>query len=247
MGRVPGCTSTLFSDSERQELIYEIQVTGLDQDENGLKDSIQISHDENLSGSTLIEIYGPNENIVDSFLLDTPDQTIELESFGTYSVAVYLRNSQGELQNYSYFQEGLAREGVSIISGQVTSDIGRELQWTQISLVDSHGTVITSTNTGQSGHYSLEVIVPTDTDGSNITLICGLGDNQQNHTIMKLADQNIINFQLETSNEFLEWLIPIIAIFIVAGLICLAMWGIYSRRKPEIIEPTEEKIEQKIY
>ena len=227
-----------FSNPERQEIIYNVQVSGMDQDSNGLKDSIQISYDENLVGYTQVEIYGPNENLISSFILDTSSsgsQTIDLERYGAYSVAIYLRNSEGKLQNYSYFDDNLAKEGVSFIYGEVTSDIGRGLQWIQVSLVDSQGTVIISTNTDRDGHYSLQVIVPTDTDGSNLTLVCGLGDIQQNYTIMELAEQNIIDFQLDTSNDFLDWFTPIIIILIISGLVCLAVWGIYSRRKPEII------------
>ena len=142
-----------------------------------------------------------------------------------------------ELQNYSYFQNGLVKEGMSFINGKVASDSGRELQWIKVSLVNSQGKVIISTNTGRDGHYSLQVIVPTDTDGSNLTLVCGLGEMQQNYTIMELIDQNTINFQIDISNDFLDWLIPLIAIFIIAGIVCLTNWAFSSPRKPEIIEP----------
>ena len=231
--------SFFFQDPGRQEIVYDVQVIGVDQDKNGLKDSIQISYDENSSGSTFIEVYGPNENVVDSFLLDTSisSKIIELESYGTYSVAIYLKDNQRELQNYSYFQNGLVKEGMSFINGKVASDSGRELQWIKVSLVNSQGKVIISTNTGRDGHYSLQVIVPTDTDGSNLTLVCGLGEMQQNYTIMELIDQNTINFQIDISNDFLDWLIPIIAIFIIAGIVCLTNWAFSSPRKPEIIKP----------
>lgn len=234
-----------FSNPERQEIIYNVQVTGLDLDGNNLKDSIHISYEENLVGSTLVKIHGPNGNIVNSFEIDTSmagTLTIELESYGAYSVAVYLRNNTGDLQNYSYLHEGLAKEGISFINGQVTSDIGRGLQWTQVSLVNSQGTVIISTNTDRDGYYSLQVIVPTDTDGSNLTLVCGLGDIQQNYTIMELAEQNTIYFQLETSNDFLEWFIPIIAIFIILGVVCLMAWGLSGRKKETDLKIPEQKM-----
>ena len=238
-----------FQNPGRKEIIHDVQVTGQDLDGNNLKDSIQINHEENLIGTTIVEIYGPNENLVNSFSLDTSSsgtQTIQLENFGTYSVAVYLWNNSGELLNYSYHYEELAKEGVSIIAGQVISDIGRGLQWTQVSLVNGQGTVIRSTHTDGDGYYSLQVIVPTDTDGSNLTLVCGLGDSQKNYTIMELEDHNTINFQLDTSNDFLDWITPIIAILIVSGALCLVLWSIYSSRKQETIE-TEETGQQKLY
>ncbi len=240
-----------FQNPGRQEIIYNVQVIGLDSDENGLKDSIQINYDANSVGTTFVDIHGPNGAIINSLMLDTltsGNQTIELENFGSYSVAVYLRDNTGDLQNYSYFQDGLAKDGVSVISGQVTSDIGRGLPWTQVSLVNSQGTVIASTNTDRVGHYSMQVIVPTDTDGSNLTLICGLGDIQQNITIEELTDLNILNFQLDTSNDYLGWLIPIIAIIIVAGLICLMAWAFIGRHSqrtsPLEKEETEVHIKQ---
>jgi len=229
---------------------HNVQAAGLDLDENGLKESIQISYDANSVGSTIVEIYGPNRDIASSFILDTStsgSQTIELENFGSYSVAVYLVGNTGDLRNYSYFHEGLAKEGISIISGRVISDIGRELRWVQVSLVDSQGTVITSTNTDLSGHYSLQAIVPTDTDGSNLTLTCGLGDSQQNFTIEELADTNTFNFQLDASNDYLDIFTKTIAVLIIGGVICLVIWGILTRKKSKKDMPDSELSEQKMY
>jgi len=179
-------------------------------------------------------------------------QTIGLESFGSYSVAVYLREDSGNLINYSYFHEGLVREGISIISGQVSSEIGRGLQWVQISLVDGQGTAIAATNTDLNGHYSLSVIVPSDTDGSNLTLTCGLGDKQQNYTITELVEQNTINFQFDAQNNYLQPLTFIAAALEVLGMMCLAAWVLANGKKdpagvgigdsvPPVRDPEPEK------
>ena len=230
--------ATFFPEPVRQEVVNNVEAIGIDQDGNSLKDAIQIDYDANSVGMTIVELYGPNNELLESFELDTASsgsQIIELEHFGAYEVAVYLWGNTGALRNYSLFNQGLAREGVSIISGNVISDIGRGMSWVQVSLVNSQGEILVSTNTDTSGHYSLQVIVPTHTDGSNLTLVCGLGDNQQNTTIETLSDENIINFQLETASQHIGWITAIISIFIIIGLICFVAWGIVGRKK----EPTE--------
>ena len=226
-----------FPEPGRQEDVNNIQAVGMDIDGNDLKDAIQIDYDANPVGTTIVELYGPNNELLNSFELDTSSsgsQTIELENYGAYSMAVYLWGNTGTLRNYSLFNEGLAMEGVSIISGNVISDIGRGMSWVQVSLVNSQGDILTSTNTDTTGYYSLEVIVPTHTDGSNLTLTCGLGDSQQNITIETLSDDNTINFQLEISNLHIDTIATIISILIIIGLICLAAWGIVGRKKEPV-------------
>ena len=245
--------ASFFSEPGRQEIVNNVQAIGLDLDGNNLKDAIKIDYDANSIGMTIVELYGPNNELLDSFELDTSSsgsQTIELENYGAYSVAVYLWGNTGTLRNYSLFNNGLAREGVSIISGEVVSDIGRGMSWVQVSLVNSHGDILTSTNTDTSGYYTLEVIVPTHTDGSNLTLTCGLGEGQQNITIEALSDDNTINFQLETSNLHIGTITAVISMFIIIGLVCLVVWGIVGRKKEpvdfvETIQDSHEE-EQKL-
>ena len=241
--------ASFFSEPGRQEIVNNVQAIGLDLDGNNLKDAIKIDYDANSIGMTIVELYGPNNELLDSFELDTSSsgsQTIELENYGAYSVAVYLWGNTGTLRNYSLFNNGLAREGVSIISGEVVSDIGRGMSWVQVSLVNSHGDILTSTNTDTSGHYTLEVIVPTHTDGSNLTLTCGLGEGQQNITIEALSDDNTINFQLETSNLHIGTITAVITMFIIIGLVCLVVWGIVGRKKEPVdfVETIQDSYEE---
>ena len=229
--------ASFYFEPERQEISYQVLAQSLDQDGNSLKDAILLDYEANPAGTTTVEIYGPNEMLVDSFELDTSSagsRTIQLESYGSYEVAFYLRNQEGILLNYSVFDQGLAKEGVSIIRGQVLSDIGRGLNWVQVALVDEEGKILASTNTDSRGNYLMEIVVPTVTDGSNLTLVCGLGDNQQNITIGALSDNNIINFQVSSDIFGIEWITYASLFSVIVGFACLAIWGLTSRRREEL-------------
>ncbi|MDO9537568.1 MAG: clostripain-related cysteine peptidase [Thermoplasmata archaeon] len=225
-----------FQSPSRTEAVNIVNAVPLDSDDDGLMDSIRISHDAQSAGTTVLEIYRPDGSLFDAETLGASAGTMDifLESLGNYQAAFYLRDSNGILLNYTLVDSGLVKEGLSTISGCVNSNIGRGLKWVNVNLVDADGRIIKSTVTDSYGHYTLDVIVPTDTNGSGLMLVCGLGSSQTNVTIPFLNVENNIDFTLETSSEYVPWFVRIIGLLNLGGIMLLVYWVAWGReKKPE--------------
>jgi hypothetical protein len=235
--------SGYFQQPGRVETGYQASATPLDSNDDDLLDTIRISHDSPGTGSVTVEIYGPDGSLF-AREIRTAEGTLDipLGSFGRYQAAIYLRDAGGILLNYSLFEDGLVNEGLSIISGYVESNTGRGLKWVSMNLVDGSGRIVASTVTDGSGHYSLDVVVPTDTDGVGLVLVCGLGASQTNTSVGSLAADNYFDFELETSGHYIGWIIKVVGILNLAGIVALIYWAAWGREK----KPKPENIEQKI-
>lgn len=233
--------SGYFQDPGRIDAPFEASATAADSDADGLLDSIHVSAAEQDYGDASVEIYGPGGSLFGTYALEESGTLdIALESLGYYQAAVYLRDSDGNILNYTFIGDGLVREGMSVISGQVTSNTGRGLRWVSVNLVNASGQVIESAVTDRSGHYEMKVIVPTDTDGMDLSLECGLGSTKTNATIGQLDPEMSIDFEIDSSSEYIELLIWTAAVLNVAGIAAIAYWMALGRKKRP--EPQERKI-----
>jgi hypothetical protein len=77
----------------------------------------------------------------------------------------------------------------------------------------------------------LTVKVPTDTEGVNLTLSCGLGSRQQNTTLQQLYGTNEQDFELETSHRSVLWLAYLTVVMNIAAFVILMMWFLGGRRE----------------
>jgi hypothetical protein len=143
-----------------------------------------------------------------------------------------MRNQNGTLLNYTLFND-LVKEGMSVISGRVTSNVGRGLKWVSISLEDGYGNLVASTVTDRSGNYRLDIVVPTDTNGTGLILICGLGERQVNATIGVLDAENVLDFTLDTSGEYVPMIMMGTTIILAIGGIILFIWATQTFREGE--------------
>lgn len=238
----PGFLETMsgyFQQPGRSEVQNQAAALPLDSDNDGLLDTISVSHEVGAGGAVTVEVYGPDGELFAREIRSSAGAfDIPLGALGRYQAAFYLRNSDGILLNYTLFGTGLSKEGLSVISGHVKSDIGRGLRWVNIALVNADGQTVKSTVTGFDGYYSMEVVVPRDTDGTGLVLKCGYGPDQANVTVGPLGAENIIDFTVGSSGEFVTWFIAAAGILDVAGIICLAAWAAMCRkRKPDSPPP----------
>jgi len=92
--------------------------------------------------------------------------------------------------------------------------------------------------TDNNGYYSMDVIVPRDTNGTGLYLVCGLGSGQQNITIGNLESRNTVDFQMDISSAYIPWVLRIIGLMILIAMLALVYWVAWGReKKPE--EQTE--------
>jgi hypothetical protein len=238
-----------FASPSRTEVNIDVNAQSGDTDSDGLNDLLEFNclvPENSPSGLFELEIYGPNGSMVHTYSSESVgwhNLTYPPEAFGRYTAALYLWDTQDELVNYSFVESGLVREGWSSISGRVISNVGRGLKWTQLTLYESDGTVIRSFTTDYAGNYVLKLKVPTDTDGINLTLSCGLGSQRQNVTLGQLYAQNTYNFEIENTHISVLWLTYTAILINIAALIFLVIW-FYGSRRGAKNEPdtTEDKM-----
>lgn len=227
----------------RVEVGNQVSAMPLDSDDDGLLDAISISHGTPVAGTVTIEIYGPDGSLFSREIRTAAGtQDISLGSLGSYQVAFYLRDGNNILLNYTLFEDGLTKEGLSVISGYVKSNTGRGLKWMNMNLVDENGKIVASAVTDDSGHYQMEVVVPTDTDGVGLRLVCGLGVSQTNVTIGSLNTENNFDFELETSSQYIGWVVRVVGILNLAGIVALIYWAAWGREKKPKTETQEQKM-----
>jgi hypothetical protein len=235
--------SDYFQQPGRVETNYQANAMPLDSNDDDLLDVIRVSYGAPAAGTVTIEVYGPDGSLFKREIMTTEGtMDIPLDSFGRYQAAFYLKDAGGTLLNYSLFEDGLTKEGLSIISGYVKSNTGRGLKWVSMNLVDGTGQIVATTVTDGSGHYHLDVVVPTDTDGTGLVLVCGLGASQTNATIDSLAAENYFDFELETSGQYIGWIIRVVGILNLAGIVALIYWAAWGREKKTATENVEQKI-----
>ncbi len=225
-----------FVSPSRTEVSIDVIAQSSDTDSDGLSDLLEFAcfvPQNPASGLFELEVYGPNGSIVYSYMSESDgwhNLTYPPDALGRFSAAFYLWNAQDELVNYSFVESGLVREGWSSISGRVISNVGRGLKWTQLSLYESDGSLIGSTTTDYTGNYELKLKAPTDTDGVNLTLSCGLGTQRQNVTLGQLYAENNFNFEIENTHISVLWLTYAAILMNVAALILLVIWFYGNRR-----------------
>lgn len=230
-----------FQQPGRVDSPMPASVSSADSDADGLLDSVRITHQGQAVGViTTVEIYRANGSLYHRETLGAiPASVMDilLDSVGHYRVEIYQETSNGFLQNHSLVR-GIAREGLSIISGRVTSNADRGMAWVGVSLFDGSGNLIQMVFTDNKGYYSMDVIVPRDTNGTGLYLVCGLGSGQQNITIGNLESRNTVDFQMDISSAYIPWVLRIIGLMILIAMLALVYWVAWGReKKPE--EQTE--------
>jgi hypothetical protein len=229
-----------FTFPTKTEVSLEINTQSYDIDEDGLYDQLAFSTDipDIPSGQFLLEVYSPNGTIAyshESSSSGLKNLQYNPEVLGRYSAAFYVWSADGELLNYTLVENGLTKEGLSVITGSVTSDIGRGQRWVQVSLYDPEGNIIGSTVTDMKGEYTLELKVPTDTDGIQLTLSCGFGAQRQNHSIDSLLTINTYDFQLGDAHWSVLSLVYVAIIMNLIATSLIITWSVVSRKeKPPI-------------
>ncbi|MFO7618047.1 MAG: clostripain-related cysteine peptidase, partial [Thermoplasmata archaeon] len=235
-----------FQQHERMDSPLPAAVSPLDSDSDGLMDSIRIMHSGQDTGTmTDIEIYGPDGELFHEETYGAGPESsmdISLGGLGYYEVAMYQRTSEGHLQNYS-LAKNLPKEGLGVISGRVMSNAGRALAWVGVNLQDGGGNIVSQAFTDNYGYYRMEVVVPRDTNGTGLRLVCGLGSGQKNVTINTLEAQNSIDFSMEISSAYIPWAMRIAGVLNLAGLMALVYWAAWGRDK-RIKDETENLIQQ---
>lgn len=229
-----------FSDPSRTDAPMTASAISTDSDSDGLADRFDFAVDISQTGTQFeLELYGPAGSLIYENGADTTGQHSFSHSpaaLGKYSAAFYLWEDD-RLVNYSLVDTNLNKEGRSQISGRVLSNIGRGLRWTRIDLYEESGRLIGSTTTSFDGQYLLSIKVPTETDGVNLTLSCGLGNNRQNITLQQLFGENSHDFELETSDVSVLWLSYATMAANVVSIVFLAVWLIRRRdsagKKPD--------------
>ena len=222
-----------FSNLVKSERPLNLTAVSVDTDSDGLADLFEMSVfvPSFQASSFELEVYGPDGSLAFEYSSGSGGQInipYTPEALGAYSAAFYLWED-GSLVNYSYVDSDLNKEGWSTVSGRVTSNIGRGLKWTQIKLLEADGSIIGSTVTDFDGHFILTVKVPTDTEGVNLTLSCGLGSRQQNATLQQLFGTNEQDFELETSHLSVLWLACLTVVLNVSALVILILWFLGGR------------------
>jgi len=227
-----------FASPSRTEIPITITAQSVDIDSDGLTDRLDFTAGQPKATTAHIEmeVYGPNGSVVYTHSFnESGSTTFTPEVLGAYSSAFYLWSFDGKLFNYTLVEDGLAKEGLSVISGTVTSNIGRGQRWVQVSLYDREGNIVGSTVTDMKGVYSLELTVPTDTDGTQLTLSCGLGVQRQNRTIESLLTANTYDFQLGDAHWSVLSLVYVAIILNIVSAILILTWSAVSRKeKPPI-------------
>jgi hypothetical protein len=238
-----GVMAPYFSYPMKNEVAMEVTAVSVDTDSDELTDHFEMSVGiPQLQGHEFeLEVYDPSGSLTYQYSSESTGQVdipYTPEALGAYTAAFYLWDS-GELINYTYVYTGLNKEGWSSITGRVTSNIGRGLKWTQISLHEADGSLIGSTVTDFDGRYLLNVKVPTDTEGVNLTISCGLGSHRQNATLQQLFGANELDFKLETSQKYVLWLIYLAVAMNIVSIPVLILWHI--RRKRTARTPSEHE------
>jgi len=221
-----------FQEPGRVEVPHAITVASEDSDADGLADAIMISQEASSEGTATVEIYGPDGNLFSEQDMGQETGTIhiQLDALGYYGAATYLRDVNGTLLNYT-LKTGLAKEGMSIISGRVTSNTGRGLAWVGVSLLDSLGNTVAMVFTDNSGFYDMEVVIPRDTNGTGLILVCGLGTGQQNATIGTLGSLETIDFSMDISSAYIPWVVRVIGALNLVAFLALVYWVAWGREK----------------
>ncbi len=227
-----GSMSAYFQLPGRIEISYEADAEPLDSDEDGLLDSVRITHESAGQNAARVELYGPDGSLfARETMAGEGAADIALGNLGAYQAAAYLRDADGILLNYSFFGTGLTKEGLSVISGHVKSGTGRGQRWVNIALLDGQGNIVKSTVTDYYGFYRIEVVVPTDTDGTGLVLECGLGPDRANVTVGSLAPENEYDFTLSSAGMDVKWIVRAIGILNLSGICCLVYWAAWGRRE----------------
>jgi hypothetical protein len=241
--------ATYFQQPGRTESPMPASVSSLDADSDGLLDSIRIIHQGHGVGvMTTVEIYGPNGNLFHEETFGASNGTtvdVALGSPGFYKAAIYQETSNGYLQNYSLVKN-LARDGKSVIAGRVTSNVGRGMAWVGVALMDSNGKMIEQVFTDNSGFYRMEVTVPSQTNGTDLDLVCGLGSGQQNITIRTLGESFTADFEMKISSAYIPWVIRIVGFLNLLGIMMLVYWVAWGREKKSKEETEKLLVQQPI-
>jgi hypothetical protein len=225
-----------FSNPVKHDEPLVVVAGSADTDADGLNDLLEFSAKvPQVQGQFELEVYGPDGIIVHEFITESTgwqNITYFPEALGAYSAAFYMWENS-TLVNYSLFESGLNREGWSRIRGRVTSNIGRGLKWTRIALYESNGDIIGSTVTDFDGRYTINVKVPTETEGVNLTLSCGLGSSRRNATFQQLFGENNQDFELETSHVSVLWFAYATILMNIAALLVIVIWFVRRRTGDE--------------
>jgi hypothetical protein len=229
--------SPYFSSPERIDIAVENNAEALDVDADGLDDLLEFSSFvpfDVTGGLFELEVFGPNASLAYYYESESNgwhNLSFPPEVLGSYFASFYLWNVQGELVNYSFEDSGLNKEGWSTITGYVTSNVGRGLKWTQISLYESDGRLIRSTTTDLTGQYDLRIKVPTETDGLNLTLSCGLGAQRQNLTLEQLLSDHNYDFTVENTHISVLWFTYSTIIMNLLAILCLGAWLFFNKKR----------------
>ncbi len=195
----------------REEISVDVIGWSWDKDGDGLKDTIDLQFDtgdyDNYSFDFFdaewelmnipdLPIYGRLINGTIYSILWKPTEP------GIYHAAIYFRDGNGTLLNYSLIEEGLYSEKEYIVSGHVLSNAGKRMRNVVVLAIDPQNNTIARTQTNENGRYEISLIAPWDTDGENITIFCDLGIYSQNATIQQLEEINTLNIEVENGPGF---------------------------------------------
>jgi hypothetical protein len=222
-----------FRSPGRIESAYWTSAIPADSDDNGLLDSLDLAFGSPGNGTVETSVYGPSGSLYAGSILPSGGNLSEsLGDVGWYQAEFLLWDWNGQLVNQSYFGEGLAREETRTLSGQVKSDSGRGIRWVGVELLDPEGRRVASAMTDSQGRYAMEVTVPTQTDGSNMTLECAVGQDRQNVSVGSLPEHYEHDFSFTTGGEHAQLLSVAALVLDIAALVLLAAWVVGRSRKP---------------
>jgi hypothetical protein len=228
--------SPYFSNPARVEESVEVIYLPVDSDHDGLIDTFEFGFQLE-SGEFNLEIYSSKMTLVHEYETSQPgwyNLSFSPETVDEYSAAMYLRNASGKLLNYTH--SSMNKEALFVIYGLVSSNIGRGVKWMQVSVNDQTGKNLGVTTTDWTGHYKLELKVPTQTDGQNLTVSCGSGEQRQNISLSQLEENNIMNFQFENADELVLSIAYLAILINLVALGVLATW-LYLSKKADKGEP----------
>jgi hypothetical protein len=228
--------SPYFSAPARTEENAEAIYLPVDSDHDDLIDTFEFGFLLQ-SGQLHLEVYSSNMTLVHEYETSQPglhNFSFSPETVGKYSAAMYLRDTSGKLLNYTH--SSMNKEALYVIYGRINSNVGKGIKWVQVSVADQTGKNLGVATTDWTGHYRLELKVPTDTDGQNLTVSCGVGEQRQNASLSQLDENSVLNFQFESANEHVLYL-AYLAVFVnIVALGVFAAWLCISR-KPDKVEP----------
>lgn len=224
--------SPYFQQRGRLQAVYQSSILPDDGDGDGLLDSAKVHLGDPGNGTVQYALYGPGGNLSSGASMQTGGNlTEQLSEVGFYDAEVLLWDWQGRLVNCTAYRGALAREEMRTVSGSVVSETGKELRWVTVTLFDSSGTPIASAVTDSAGRYSMDVIVPTQTNGTALELACGLGPERVNATVGELALSNVYDFTLGTGEAYAIWMVWAAAALEAAAAVLLSGWAMSSRRR----------------